>query len=102
VISVFLIRISVPVKKVIWEAVRWTVMLSIISIILTYLIAIPLGIKSASQKDSTADKAVSTTLFMLYSLPVFLGSYLTNHVFSVEATSWVGFPAYGVGEVFRF
>jgi peptide/nickel transport system permease protein len=87
-----------PVKKVIWEAVRWTVMLSIISIILTYLIAIPLGIKSASQKDSTADKAVSTTLFMLYSLPVFwVATLLIMFLGGGDFLGW--FPAYGVGEV---
>ena len=87
-----------PVKKVIWEAVRWTVMLSIVSIILTYLIAIPLGIKAAAKKDSTSDKVMSTTLFMLYSLPVFwVATLLIMFLGGGDFLSW--FPAYGVGEV---
>ena len=87
-----------PVKKVIWEAVHWTVMLSIISIILTYLIAIPLGIKAAAKKDSTSDKVMSTTLFMLYSLPVFwVATLLIMFLGGGDFLSW--FPAYGVGEI---
>lgn len=60
-----------PVKTVIWEAIRWTVLLSIISIFLTYLIAIPLGIVSAANKGGIKDQTISTTLFILYSLPSF-------------------------------
>lgn len=87
-----------PVKTVIWEAVRWTVILSIISIILTYLIAIPLGIKSAANKDSKGDKAVSTFLFMLYSLPVFwVATLLIMFLGGGDFLSW--FPAYGVGTI---
>ncbi|HNE49502.1 MAG TPA: ABC transporter permease [Chitinophagales bacterium] len=87
-----------PVKKVIWEAVRWTVLLSIISIILTYIIAIPLGIQSAANKDSTGDKTVSTLLFMLYSLPVFwVATLLIMFLGGGDFLGW--FPAYGVGDV---
>lgn len=60
-----------PVKTVIWEAVRWTVLLSFISIFLTYLIAIPLGIVSAANKGNIKDQTISTSLFILYSLPSF-------------------------------
>jgi len=60
-----------PVKTVIWEAIRWTVILSIISIFLTYLIAIPLGITSAANKGEIKDQTISTSLFILYSLPSF-------------------------------
>jgi peptide/nickel transport system permease protein len=60
-----------PVATVIWEAVRWTVLLSIISILLTYLIAVPLGMASAASKGDIKDQAISTTLFILYSLPSF-------------------------------
>ncbi len=60
-----------PVKTVIWDAIRWTVLLSIISIFLTYLIAIPLGITSAANKGGMKDQTISTSLFILYSLPSF-------------------------------
>lgn len=45
-----------PVKSVIWGAVRWTLILSFISIVLTYLISIPLGITSAANKDNLKTK----------------------------------------------
>ncbi|MDB5227273.1 MAG: hypothetical protein JWN78_1466 [Bacteroidota bacterium] len=87
-----------PVKTVIWEAVHWTVMLSIFSIILTYLISIPLGIKAAAKKDSRRDKIMSTILFMLYSLPVFwVATLLIMFLGGGDFLSW--FPAYGVGEI---
>jgi peptide/nickel transport system permease protein len=87
-----------PVKTVIWEAVHWTVMLSVFSIILTYVISIPLGIKAAAKKDSKRDKIMSTILFMLYSLPVFWVATLLI-MFLGGGDFWSWFPAYGVGEI---
>jgi peptide/nickel transport system permease protein len=87
-----------PVKNVLWDAVRWTVMLSILSIILTYLISIPLGIVSAARKDSKRDQTISTFLFMLYSLPNFWVATLLILFFGGgDFLGW--FPAYGVGQV---
>ncbi len=87
-----------PVKNVLWDAVRWTVLLSICSIILTYLISIPLGILSAANKDSRRDQTISTFLFMLYSLPNFWVATLLILFFGGgDFLGW--FPAYGVGEV---
>ncbi len=87
-----------PVKNVLWDAVRWTVMLSILSIILTYLIAIPLGIISAARKGSKQDQTISTFLFMLYSLPNFWVATLLILFFGGgDFLGW--FPAYGVGEL---
>ncbi len=62
-----------PVLDKILERVPITAFLSIISIVLSFLIAIPIGIYSAgkSRENSTIDKGVSTTLFILYSLPTF-------------------------------
>ncbi|MEO6883572.1 MAG: ABC transporter permease subunit [Bacteroidia bacterium] len=60
-----------PVSSVIWSAMEWTMLISSISIILAYLIAIPLGIKSAVSKGSRSEKVITTGLFILYSLPTF-------------------------------
>ena len=62
-----------PVIEKIAERVPVTATLSVISEFLAFFIAIPIGIASAarSRKNSKADKAVSTTLFILYSLPSF-------------------------------
>jgi peptide/nickel transport system permease protein len=63
-----------------------TLFLIIITIIITYVIAIPIGIVSAVRKDSLFDKGSSLILFILYSLPSFwvgllLLKYLSNAEF---------------------
>ncbi len=84
-----------PVKTVIWEAIRWTVLLSIISIFLTYLIAIPLGMASAENKDGLKDQTISTTLFILYSLPSFWVATLLIMFFG-GGDFFNLFPSFGV------
>jgi peptide/nickel transport system permease protein len=49
----------------------YSLTLSIGSLLLAYVIAIPLGILSAVDKDSRADRVTTFGLFMLYSLPSF-------------------------------
>ena len=60
-----------PVSTVLWDAVRWTILISMLSIFITYLIAIPLGVRSATRKGSREDQFSTTVLFILYSLPSF-------------------------------
>lgn len=87
-----------PVKTVIWSAVRWTLILSVISIILTYLIAIPLGIFSAAHKGTFADQSITTTLFILYSLPNFWVATLLIMFFG-GGDFFNIFPANGIGQL---
>lgn len=60
-----------PVSSVLWSAIGWTLTLSTLSMLFAYLIAIPLGVISAVDKGSLKEKSITTTLFMLYSLPNF-------------------------------
>jgi len=60
-----------PVSTVLWEAIRWTFGINIVAILITYLVAIPLGIFSARNKGSISDQVITTILFLLYALPVF-------------------------------
>ena len=60
-----------PVSERIWEALPITLTLNIISILIVYLISIPLGIWSALRENSIWDKIVMVKLFILYSLPTF-------------------------------
>ena len=87
-----------PVADVLWSAVKWTLLISILSIIITYVIAVPVGVSSAINKNSLRDQASSTFLFMLYSLPsfwiatlliIFLGGGDYLHIF----------PAYGLSDL---
>ncbi len=60
-----------PVMDKIWERLPVTLQLNIISLLLTYLLAIPLGIYSATHQYTAGDKATTVVLFVLYSLPSF-------------------------------
>jgi len=85
-----------PVGSVIWDAVRWTMLLSFLSIVITYLIAIPLGVDSALSKGSIKDQIITTILFVLYSLPSFWIATMAI-VYLCGGDFWDVFPPYGVG-----
>ncbi len=55
----------------IMERVPITILLALISIFLSYLIAIPLGIYSATHQNTFFDKTSTVSVFILYSLPNF-------------------------------
>ena len=60
-----------PVIQRIKERLPVTLQLNIISLLLTYLIAVPIGIFSSTHQGTYADKATTLVLFVLYSLPSF-------------------------------
>jgi len=60
-----------PVLQIILERLPISLQLSLISIFLSYLISVPLGIFSATHQFKLSDKVVTTILFILYSLPSF-------------------------------
>ncbi|MCO5248432.1 MAG: ABC transporter permease [Chitinophagales bacterium] len=85
-----------PVKDAVWQATGKTMMISILSIILTYLIAVPIGVWSAKNKNSTSDQIVTTALFILYSLPSFwVATLLITFFGGGDFFEW--FPTYGLG-----
>lgn len=71
-----------PVTRTLVGKLRYSLSLSVGSLLLAYLIAIPLGIFSAVRKDSKADRALTVALFMLYSLPSFFVATLLLYFFS--------------------
>jgi peptide/nickel transport system permease protein len=60
-----------PALDLILERLPISLQLSLISIFLSYLISIPLGIFSATHQFKISDKIVTVGLFILYSLPSF-------------------------------
>ncbi len=68
-----------PVSTLIWERLHISLILSFGSLILAYLIAVPLGILSARTHGSASDRVVSIALFAMYALPtMFLGILLRD------------------------
>lgn len=85
-----------PVKEAVWSAVGNTLLISVLSIILTYLIAIPIGVWSAKKRDTASDQIVTTVLFILYSLPSFwVATLLITFFGGGDFYDW--FPTYGLG-----
>ena len=60
-----------PVWDKIKERLPVTIQLNIISILLGYFLAIPLGIYSSTHENSFSDKFLTVILYILYSLPSF-------------------------------
>ncbi len=77
------------------ERVPLTATLSAISIFITFLFSIPLGILSAVREGSLEDKASTLTLFMLVSLPSFwIGTLIIIFLCGGDWLDW--FPPAGV------
>ncbi len=87
-----------PINRKIGSNIFWTMFISFISIILTYLIAVPLGIFSAVRKGSKSDNVLTTFLFVLYSLPNFWVATLLI-IFLCQPDYLNIFPPFGVGDI---
>lgn len=71
-----------PVLDLLVSKLRYSISLSMSSLLLAYLIALPLGVFSAVNRDSATDRGVTLVLFMLYSLPSFFVATLLLYFFS--------------------
>lgn len=84
-----------PVSTVLGSRLKWSVLFAFISVVLSYLISIPLGAAMASRKDSMFDRSLSSILFMLFSLPSFWVGTLLLLIFANPDLIYL-FPASGV------
>lgn len=84
-----------PVTNRIWSALQWTFLINILSILLAYLIAIPIGVFSANKVGSRFDKVTGFILYIIYAIPAFwLATLLIMFFASSDWLYW--FPAGGV------
>ena len=72
------------VKEVIGVPMRNTVLLNLFSMIIVFLIAIPLGIATAVKKNSIFDKLVQVVTIIGYSVPSFVIALLAIYVFAIQ------------------
>jgi len=86
-----------PVSSKIFDALKWSMILSILSIIIAYIIAIPLGVKSAINKGKPSEKIITTLLFLLYSLPNFWVATMLIQFLGGGGLNW--FPTFGIGDL---
>ena len=71
-----------PVLAVIGDKVIWSLFFSVLSIILAYLVSIPIGIRLAQKPHAPASRLIQTGLFLLYAMPVFFGGVLLLMLFA--------------------
>ncbi len=84
-----------PVIDKIAEALPITLQLNILSLLLVYLISIPIGVYSATHPGTRRDSAITLFLFMIYSMPAFwVAMLLILFLGGGEYLNW--FPIYGL------
>jgi peptide/nickel transport system permease protein len=86
-------RNNVSVAKLIGERIPATLILSATSLLLTYLLSIPLGVRSSVKSGTRAERSLSTLLYMLYSLPSFVAALFLQMLLAVEL-DWL--PLFGM------
>jgi len=84
---------NAPVSELIAERIPATMLLSVSSLVLTYLLSIPIGLWSTVKSGSNAERSVSSILYMLYSLPSFVAALFLQIVFAVKL-GWL--PLFGM------
>jgi peptide/nickel transport system permease protein len=77
------------------ERLPISLQLSLISIFLSYLISVPLGVYSATHQFSPSDKIITVVLFILYSLPSFWVASLLIMLLG-GGDFWDVFPIFGL------
>lgn len=91
--------ISIKDNKPVWdkivERIPVSLQISFISLVLAYLISIPLGVYSSVKEDTWTDKALTVLLFTLYSLPNFWVATLLM-MFLCGGDFWNLFPIAGL------
>lgn len=92
-----------PVRQKILETIPVTLQLEIIAVLIVYLLAVPIGVFSATHQRSWGDYATTFMLFVLYSIPsfwmamlliVFLGGGQFLNWFPITGLNSFGADAY--------
>lgn len=74
-----------------------TLLLSGTSLFLSYLLAVPLGLFSTVRGGKIDERALGTFLYMLFSLPSFVGALYLQLVFAVYLDeTWLDLPLMGI------
>lgn len=86
-----------PVGNKLSDAIRWTLLINGLAILLAFLLSIPLGVYSAVYHGKRFDRMTTILLFMLYSLPTFWTATLLVVFFTNAQYGMEFFPPLGVG-----
>ena len=73
-----------PVTSVIADALPWSLLLNLGSVLLIYGVAVPFGVFGASSPGSAADRVGRMVLLFLYAVPSFAAALLLQQWFAVH------------------
>jgi len=82
-----------PVSDTLWTRVGYTIWLTLPALFLAFFISIPIGVWSATQRQTFIDQTVTTILLILYSLPTFFTGLILLQYFAAGTE----IPLLGVG-----
>ncbi|MCB0397783.1 MAG: ABC transporter permease [Flavobacteriales bacterium] len=84
-----------PISAAIGSKIWWSLLFTVLSVILAYVVSIPIGIRAASKPHSRFDRITTVILFVLYSMPSFWFATLLLMTFANPDVLPI-FPASGV------
>jgi peptide/nickel transport system permease protein len=84
---------NLPVTHLIAQRVEPTVSLTVLTLIVSVAVAVPLGVVAAARAGSWIDRAVMAFSVLGFSVPVFVLAYILILVFSIEL-SWLPVQGY--------
>lgn len=70
------------VSKTIFDRIGWSVFFTLVSVIIAYVVSIPLGVKAGQNRGKRFDRVSSVILFGMYSLPNFFVAILLLMLFA--------------------
>jgi peptide/nickel transport system permease protein len=86
-----------PVTQVISERIGPTLLLSGTSLLLGYLLAVPMGLYATARGGKLDERSLSVALYMLYSLPAFVAALFLQMIFAVKLQgTWLELPLDGM------
>jgi len=84
---------NLPVSELIAQRVEPTLSLMMLTLVLTLLIAVPMGVLAAWKAGTWVDRTIMTFAVFGFSLPVFVVGYVLAYVFALEL-EWVPVQGY--------
>jgi peptide/nickel transport system permease protein len=84
---------NLPVSALIAQRIEPTLSLMALTLILTILVAVPLGVAAAWKAGSWVDRAIMSFAVFGFSLPVFVVGYILAYVFALEL-DWLPVQGY--------
>lgn len=87
----------VPVESILWDRLKVSLSVMLMTLVLTTVISLPLGMLAALKKDSILDNIVRSTLMVSLLMPTFYTGILIIILLSIKVDL---FPTAGYGETF--